>query len=80
MLAKVTPQWHMSRVPSGTWCQASKTRSRIGWELWLGAGNWALITDVHIHGDDVLITVEDGTTYRARYVDAIRCRKPARPH
>ncbi len=55
-------------------------RGRIGWELWLGAGNWALITDVHIRGDGVLITVEDGTTYRARYVDAIRCRKPARPH
>ena len=56
-------------------------RSRIGWELWLGAGEWALLTDVHIRGDDVLITVEDGTTFRARrYVDAIRCREPTRPH
>ena len=52
-------------------------RSRIGWELWLGADQWALITDVHIRGDDVLITVEDGTTFRAGYVDAIRCREPA---
>jgi hypothetical protein len=41
---------------------------------------WALITDAHIRGDDVLITVEDGRVFRARYVDAIRCRKPARPH
>ena len=77
MLAKVTAQWRMSREASGTWCQASKMRSRIGWQLWLGADQWALVTDVHIHGDDVLITVEDGTTYRARYVDAIRCRQPA---
>ena len=66
----------MSRGTSGTWCQASKMRNRIGWELWLGADQWALITDVHIRADDVLITVEDGTTYRARYADAVRCRKP----
>ncbi len=55
-------------------------RSRIGWELWLGAGQWALFTDVHIGGDQVLITVEDGTMFRAGYVDAIRCRKSGRPH
>ena len=55
-------------------------RSRIGWEIWLGGDEWALITDAHIRGDDVLITVEDGRVFRARYVDAIRCRKPARPH
>jgi len=54
-------------------------RSRIGWELWPGAGQWALITGVHIHGDDVLITIEDGTTFRARYADAIQCREPAPP-
>ncbi len=38
----------MSRGTPGTWCQASKMRNRIGWELWLGADQWALITDVHI--------------------------------
>jgi hypothetical protein len=59
---------------------AQPMRSRIGWELWLGTGQWALITDVHLDSDDVLITVEDGTTYRAGYLDAIRCREPARPH
>lgn len=56
----------MSRETSGTWCQARKMRSRIGWEIWLGADEWALITDVHIRVDDVLIAVEDGTTFRAR--------------
>ena len=55
-------------------------RSRIGWELWLRTGQWALIADVQFRGDDVLTTVEDGTTYRAGYLDAIRCREPARPH
>jgi hypothetical protein len=38
----------MSRETSGTWRQASKMRSRIGWELWLGAGQWALIAGVHV--------------------------------
>jgi hypothetical protein len=79
VLAKVTAKWPMSRGTSGTWCQARKMRSRIGWELWPGAGQWALITGVHIDGDDVLITIEDGTTFRARYVDAIQCREPAPP-
>jgi len=79
VLAKVTLQnGPMSRETSGTWRQASKMRRRIGWEPWLGAGQWALITGVHIRGDDVLITVEDGTAFRAGYVDAIRCREPAR--
>ena len=77
--AKVTAKWPMSRETSGTWRQASKMRSRIGWEIWLDADKWALITDVHIRGDDVLITVGDGTTYRAGHVDAIRCREPAPP-
>ena len=70
----------MSRETSGAWCQARKMRSRIGWEIWLGGDEYALITDAHIRGDDVLITVEDGRVFRARYVDAIRCREPARPH
>lgn len=57
------------------YCQAPKLRDRIGWQLWLGDG-WATITDVQVRGDDVLITVEDGTVYRVGYVDAVRCRRP----
>lgn len=54
-------------------------RDRVGWELWLGGDDWATITDVRVRGDDVLITVEDGRTFRVGYLDAVRCRQPTAP-
>jgi hypothetical protein len=57
------------------YCQAPKLRERIGWQLWLGGGNWATITGVRVRGDDVLIETDAGT-FRTRYTDAVRCRRP----
>jgi hypothetical protein len=49
---------------------------RIGWEIHLGGNQWERITWIEVRGDDVLITVEDGTTFRAGYMDAVRLRRP----
>ena len=47
--------------------------------MWLGDG-WVAITSVRVNGDQVLIGAADGRTYRAGYLDAVRCRpvSPAR--
>jgi hypothetical protein len=49
---------------------------RIGWEVHLGGERWERITWVKVRGGDVLITVADGTTFRAGYMDAVRLRRP----
>lgn len=49
---------------------------RIGWEIYLGGDRWRRITWVEVRGDEVLITVEDGTRFRAGYMDAVRLRRP----
>ena len=73
------PEWPMTWGNAVAYCQAGKMRDRRGWQLWLGDDDWAAITDVRIRGDDVLITVDDGRTFRAGYVDAVRCRQPETP-
>ena len=64
----------------GSYCYGRKLLGRIGWEMYLGADGpggerWEPITAVRIRGDHVLLTVADGTTYRAGYTDAVRCRR-----
>jgi hypothetical protein len=49
---------------------------RIGWEIHLGGDRWERVTWVEVRGDDALITVEDGTTFRVGYMDAVRLRRP----
>ena len=44
-----------------------------------GRDRWEPITRVRIAGDQVRITVMDGVTYVAGYVDAVRCRRRGRP-
>jgi hypothetical protein len=56
----------------GTYCQAPKLKP--GWQLWLGNA-WVTITSVRIAGKDILIRTDDGRTYRAGYLDAVRCRR-----
>jgi hypothetical protein len=56
----------------GTYCQAPSLKR--GWELWLGSG-WVVITSVRVSGEHVLIGAADGRTYRAGYLDAVRCRR-----
>jgi hypothetical protein len=58
----------------GMYCQAPKLK--LGWELWTGNG-WVTITSLRVAGKDVLIGTEDGRTYRAGYLDAVRCRVSA---
>jgi hypothetical protein len=65
----------------GAYCYGRKLRQRVGWEMYLGHDEqgrerWEPITDVQITGDQVRLTVADGTTYVAGYVDAVRCRRP----
>lgn len=67
----------------GSYCYGRKLLERIGWEIYLGGNGaggerWEPITRVRIRGDQVLLTVADGTTYRAGYSDAVRCRRPPR--
>ena len=64
-----------------SYCYGRKLLERVGWELFLGGNGsggerWEPISWVRITGDQVLITVADGTTYRAGYTDAVRCRRP----
>jgi hypothetical protein len=68
------------------YCYGRKLLERVGWEIYLGGDEhgrerWEPITQVRIAGDQVRITVTDGATYVAGYVDAVRCRRPrvARP-
>ena len=56
----------------GTYCPAP--RLKRGWQLWLGDG-WVTITSVRVSGEQVLIGAADGRTYRAGYLDAVRCRR-----
>lgn len=68
----------------GSYCYGRKLLGRVGWEMYLGASGsggerWEPITAVRIRGDHVLLTVADGTTYRAGYTDAVRCRRPGLP-
>ena len=56
----------------GTYCPAP--RLERGWQLWLGDG-WVTITSVRVSGEHVLIGATDGRTYRAGYLDAVRCRR-----
>ena len=63
------------------YCYGRKLLERVGWEIYLGGDEqgrdrWAPITRVRIAGDQVRITVTDGGTYVAGYVDAVRCRRP----
>ena len=65
----------------GSYCYGRKLLERVGWEMYLGGNGaggerWEPITRVRIRGDQVLLTVADGTTYRAGYSDAVRCRRP----
>jgi len=48
-------------------------RLRRGWQLYDGDG-WPRIRAVRVVGQVVLITVEDGRTFRAGYLDAVCCR------
>jgi hypothetical protein len=66
---------------AGEYCYGKRLRERAGWQMYLGedAGGgerWELITDVQFQRGDALLTVEDGTTYRAAYDQAVRCRRP----
>jgi hypothetical protein len=63
------------------YCYGRKLLERVGWEIYLGGDEqgrdrWEPITRVRIAGDQVRITVTDGVTYVAGYVDAVRCRRP----
>ncbi len=65
----------------GSYCYGRRLLERIGWEMYLGGNGaggerWEPITRVRITGAQVLLTVADGTTYRAGYTDAVRCRRP----
>ena len=65
----------------GIYCYGRHLRERIGWQMYPGEDEngrerWELITDVQFQGGDALLTVEDGTTYRAAYDLAVRCRRP----
>jgi hypothetical protein len=65
----------------GIYCYGRRLRERIGWQMYLGEDEdgrerWELITDVQVQGGDTLLTVEDGTTYRATHDQAVRCRRP----
>jgi hypothetical protein len=65
------------------YCYGRKLLERVGWEIYLGGDEhgrdrWEPITRVRIAGDQVRITVTDGVTYVAGYVDAVRCRRPGR--
>ncbi len=67
-----------------SYCYGRKLLERVGWELFLGGNGsggerWEPISRVRITGDQVLLTVADGTTYRAGYTDAVRCRRPPGP-
>jgi hypothetical protein len=79
----------MSSEPA--YCYGRKLLGRVGWEMYLGddgqgGQRWEPITGVRISGDQVLITVSDGTTYATGYTDAVRCRRrlprpgPGGPH
>jgi hypothetical protein len=66
---------------SDAYCYGRKLLERVGWEIYLGGDEhgrdrWEPITRVRIAGDQVRITVPDGVTYVAGYVDAVRCRRP----
>jgi hypothetical protein len=65
------------------YCYGRKLLDRVGWEMYLGhdaegGERWEPITGVRVTGNQVQITVADGTTYAAGYTDAVRCRKPER--
>jgi hypothetical protein len=67
-----------------SYCYGRKLLERVGWELFLGGDGsggerWEPISWVRVAGDQVLLTVADGTTYRAGYTDAVRCRRPPGP-
>jgi hypothetical protein len=62
------------------YCYGRKLLERVGWEIYLGGDEhgherWEKITRVQIAGDKVRITVADGVTYVAGYVDAVHCRR-----
>jgi hypothetical protein len=62
------------------YCYGKKLLDRVGWEIYLGGDGhglerWEPIAGVRIKGDQVRITVADGVTYVAGYVDAVRCRR-----
>jgi hypothetical protein len=56
----------------GTYCQAPCLKRE--WELWLGNG-WMTINSVRVSGEHVLIGAADDRTFRAGYLDAVRCRR-----
>jgi len=60
----------------GSYGQAYKVRRR--WQLWIGDG-WAEVTKVRVVRENVLITVTDGRTFRAGYLDAVLTRKTPPP-
>jgi hypothetical protein len=62
------------------YCYGKKLLDRVGWEIYLGGDGqgrerWEPIVRVRIRGNQVRITVADGVTYVAGYVDAVRCRR-----
>jgi hypothetical protein len=59
----------------GRWRLHEAPDIKRGWRLWTGDAG-AEVTSVRVVRDHVLITVVDGRTFRAGYLDAVLARTP----